>query len=855
MQASEISTNDAFLEIPGYKIKSVIIRSGRIWGILNNLTLFYADLNQRFQPFIKVFSDIDQCLFLHVSSDGEFCLAQRGKGLTHVSATDLLPVDTPMLPGSSLRTAVFFTPRGYAKPFLFMVTQDYQVCYVNFNGLESMKVNMVAISLHRDKVVNGIAMAEFRDGYFACIMVYQDSIVPFLLDPEFVEVKTNLRCSLPITISRHANIFIEKNLIGCITETNPTGKKQKLLIVYAIDYDKDHPNLDKILSNDTVYELPYQKTLGFCLFDEFVFYFRKDGIVNIFMKGMANEVDEFKISDAKTYSYDTDNGELYAVYSEKVTCIKFDSNLRFRGTDALRFWLYHRFLTREDYKSAASCLINISSLTLNEKINNAKNSAKLRFYVYRNIFQLLRKQKGITKAKVAIAIALYTLYTQIECSKTEPNLEKYCEFTKDLLNEGLINIETITYTLNELGWDAPLARMGFSTFIFNKLMERNQKDKAIQILPKIVETESQTPDDSNSDSQNSFCDFAYSALRVFTHNKEQVCNLISKQKELNNSKYIPILTSDYCREFVLELLSTGRLTNSWIAKLFAIAIAKSPNVEQVKQFFIKYSDSNTGEIPFIIRSLNHEQQYEMLVHGLTAIKKYVLAAIFAAKGDPISSFKIIPDDIDNETKKRCAFACLRIINKAQAGELAQQLIYRYSGSGSDTTFLFQFLLNDTPIATLSSPLAEFSHQKNVSFKKQQKNIDDALSAINKASELIKCDEHRVVVLTSTELCEKCRKPFFGEKGLIFPCSHMLHVKCAELMIKSLQNHSNNRSNFFLDCPICGIVSAHLMDAPFHYETEDGKDIFSNDIHQLRQNYNINNSNINSLLKKQIKSSK
>ncbi|OHT03991.1 hypothetical protein TRFO_28581 [Tritrichomonas foetus] len=824
MQPSVISTIDYPLNLSS-DIKTVKIRSGRIWGILKNLKLLFVDLNAKPRPLVKIFDTLDNCLFIYVSSDGEYCLVLRHNALNHVCASDLQPVSTPQLPGTTIRTSTFFNNGKYLKPFLFMITDTYQVCYVNFNGNACYKVNLVAVDIPRDKTVNGVSIVLYKDGFYGLSIIYQDTIMPFILDQEFVEIKGNCDFKMQIGHTRHGSIFVENNYIGCITESPGQGQ---LLLEYILDINNSHPRLEHMLAQQIWYTLPPGKTLGFCVFDEFLFHFRNDGKVNIFMNGFQSEVDGFKVAGVKVCDYDTDNGELYAVYPQKVTRIRFDSNMRFRGTDAIRVWLYHRFMARNDEKSAAQCLVNISELTLNEKLDAARISTNMRFHVYRNVYEKMKEKKNpeLNKAKMAIAIALYEIYTQIESCKPNPDIKAYCELTQELLKENLINMTTVRKTLDDYGWDSPLARLNNPSVVFDKLMERNEPIKAISILPKL-----------SSDND----EFVNAALRVLSFDKAQVCNIVSKQVELNSCKYVPILTCENSREFVLELLNTGRLTNKWIAKLYAIALSKAPDVKQVEQFFIQFNRSNNGEIPCMIRTLNAEKQYSMLVSGLVAIQKYVAAATVAAKGDPISSFNLIPDDIDNEIKKRCAFTVLRSINRQKAGELANYLLKKYAGSGYDTSLLLEYLPSNTPISNLSSPLAEFTYNKKESSNEQKKNIGDALIAIGKASKLISMKENRAVVLTSTELCERCRKPFFNDEGVIYPCSHMLHVHCANQLIKDIKlDVDNNKIDYCQDCPICGYLSVRLMNEPFRGGVENGKDPFTTDPTKLSAMLNETN---------------
>lgn len=851
MENCILSSIDYELNLPeGWEIKTALVRGERLWGILRSVSKnrvpFFADLLVKPRPLVKIFNDIDHCLFIYVSNDGQFCLIRKTDELFCISTSDFKPFKITMIPGTKVSAVTFFKDELLPKPFIIIINDLYQVGLVNLNKpLSKDKFNILPFMIAQNKSIKDLSVVKFKDGYYCFSIIYQDEITPYIFDSSFLSDN----CSAPsycTQVGFISTFFSEKNYIGWVSQFQ--NSQQQLAFEYIIDTQRDHPRPEKVYSCQIAYNLPAGGTNDISFFNEFFFHFQPNGRVNIFINSMPDFIDGFTVKDATQLDFDTDESELYAIYPRRISNIKFESSSKnnFKGTDSLRYWLYNRSLARKDEKTAAKLICNMASLSMNGIFHFVRPTTTLRFYVYKHILKILRKhhptqkgqvgfQSGVTKQKLALAYATYDLYTRIEMSKKKPDLIKYTEFTKQLINEGLLNMDTVKKTLDEYGWDLPYIRLSEPLLVFDRLMERNEKKKALQLLPQI----------SNKDER-----FSNALLRVFPFSKETVVKIVSKLDSFDNSNFVPILMDKLSEPFVSKLLSKNFQMNSWVAKLYTIVAARNEKLRRsdVEQLFKQFQYSNDGIVQFIIREFFSLKKFALLTYGLISIKQYVTASSVAVKSKdclrlvdsifPINSNQQTSStptsstsnmdgtvdlsqqnafEMDNETKMRCIYAILRSVPPEKAGVLAKNLIYRltYDKSNADSTLaesssdnsdafdsrkgmdstilmLMNFLPYDTKINDLTIPISEFTKQKTHETKEQEKNKNEALAEIDKVSALLndQLKDDNTIILHSTEVCEKCKKPFFGEPGIIYPCSHMLHVRCAKQLIMGIDGIEN-----------------------------------------------------------------
>ena len=123
----------------------------------------------------------------------------------------------------------------------------------------------------------------------------------------------------------------------------------------------------------------------------------------------------------------------------------------------------------------------------------------------------------------------------------------------------------------------------------------------------------------------------------------------------------------------------------------------------------------------------------------------------------------------------------------------------------------EYLPNSTTGAELLKFVNNFGENYTKYSSDLRKNIDEAIDGCDKAEKLVKNCEEKAVKLTSMTSCSQCKKPIFTESGIVYPCSHILHYKCAKELANQIKNE---KIDFTADCPICGFLSIKLIDQPF-----------------------------------------
>ena len=102
-----ISTYDYDLEIDSSISNIYKIRNSRLWAILEDKTLLYSDLSYNPKPFVKIFSNLTDCEAIFVSPDGEFCLVRTKTDHFHILIQNLIPQQSPIMPGTKVISATF----------------------------------------------------------------------------------------------------------------------------------------------------------------------------------------------------------------------------------------------------------------------------------------------------------------------------------------------------------------------------------------------------------------------------------------------------------------------------------------------------------------------------------------------------------------------------------------------------------------------------------------------------------------------------------------------------------------------------------------------------------------------------
>jgi hypothetical protein len=251
-------------------------------------------------------------------------------------------------------------------------------------------------------------------------------------------------------------------------------------------------------------------------------------------------------------------------------------------------------------------------------------------------------------------------------------------------------------------------------------------------------------------------------------------------------------------------------------------VSKDPTEELIVPFFVKFRYSLALDVPAMIRFLVAEKQFMMVAVGLRANQDIVGAVVVAARADPVSAFDVIPTDEEPDVKKRCATRILRSLTRDSAEAVARKLVENYEGAGVDVPTLLQYLPADLLIAQLAVILAEFTKTKTDTAAEQRRSFDGSKNGILRAQKLEQEKPPFISTLGSTELCEKCKTPLLQERGLVYPCGHVIHSRCAEKIAELMPIAGPRPVRMAADCPFCGFLSVRMLGAPFTKPRVEGE---------------------------------
>jgi hypothetical protein len=157
---------------------------------------------------------------------------------------------------------------------------------------------------------------------------------------------------------------------------------------------------------------------------------------------------------------------------------------------------------------------------------------------------------------------------------------------------------------------------------------------------------------------------------------------------------------------------------------------------------------------------------------------------------------------------------LRALPRADAEKAARALVEGEGGAGVDTPTLLSFLPDTLKVAELATVLAEFTEAKTEESNRQQKSFTGSRNGIQVARALQDQRSDNVCSLSSTELCERCKQHLLPESGIVYPCKHVLHFRCAEQIGKIIPRDPDEPPiDLTSDCPFCGFLSVRMIDVP------------------------------------------
>ena len=781
-----ISTYDYDLEIDSSISNIYKIRNSRLWAILEDKTLLYSDLSYNPKPFVKIFSNLTDCEAIFVSPDGEFCLVRTKTDHFHILIQNLIPQQSPIMPGTKVISATFSNIGKYPKPILFMGTDTGTITYFNLNQ-PITSTNLLPIMISPPTPIDGISIVLFPENLLRFSIITANKIIPKTLSADdFLEIEMSNIIIPQIPRVDPTKIFCESNLIGILSD------KDGIAFEFIVNHNSVNPR--------QLYYMVSKQACGFCMFEEFMLLFTKNGEINVYLNNSENELETLTIKDTYKFDYDADTGELYAVFEKKISKARPNFYINFLSIIA------RKFIALKKFEEAASLIIKMKFLSFYEMLQFAGNNIILRFFLFKNILEKMKQDKTFSSQKFAIAHSTVLYYAQIESMKLNPNVNEFCKFIISLVNDGLIDIKLVYNILEEYGWTDPIPFIADPYLSFNLFFKTGQSKQAVEYLPKI------------EDQKN----FAKAASRVFPLEREKVIQVIINRKENDDSQFIPILMSEEAHKIGASLIQNTSLQLDWMKRIYCLLLSENPNKNLIENFLKSHVLTDKYSNYFLIRSMIASKQYLILAYGLNTIYEYSTATLIASREDPSFAFDLVAKISDSEIRKRCATRILRTLKmNNESGKIAQKLLSKIENCGIDATLLMQFLPKDTPNINLQPVIEEINSINQKCAKEQQENMKEALSGYKKAEKLSKHTEEKAITLPSTTLCEKCRKPLFTEPLIVYPCSHVLHQKCAEDLINYIHLEREEEAiDYKLDCPICGFLSIRLINQPFRKNNEN-----------------------------------
>jgi hypothetical protein len=769
------------------------IRNGRLWALFKSRQLVYVDLNLRPKPQVHIFTHphLCRCAQLFVSSDGGFCLVTvEGTVPYLIRSSNLVPFAVPVLPRNNVTTATFFQIGSVPIPHLFMGTDHGQIAFLDLKSRDLQRVSVVPVQLPNNSAIVGLSFISFVNGDIGLSVITAKQIHAFLLERDFTKIPSNPPMVPQLEGVQPRDIFTEGPFIGLMMGP--------ILLAYLLPVGTDKPQLGNFYMTQRSYAVPAD-AVGYSLFDEFALAYNSTGDVFIFMGTQeGSEIAKHSVPGAQGFEYDTDSGELYAIFPRKLTRLRFDPTLKTRGSDSIRLWVFNHFMANKKEKEAIGVLSKVS-LPFDELLKMVGRRDDWRLQLFQHLLADVRTKRIKSQRAIAIAVLAFDFYVRVELFKARPHVEEFCVFVTGLIQDGLIDMATVTKILSDYGWESPLEVLADQVTLFNKYLESRIYDMAVVQMNRI-----------NDD--RAFC---RAALRIFPHMPKDVARALDKRESVDNVKLAPILISEECRPLVFKLLQTGRLTKPWLRRLYSLVVSRNPTEELIEPFFTRFQYSSDLDVPAMVRCLAAEKQFIMLAVGLRANHQIVGAVAAAAMGDPVSAFDVIPQTEGPEVKKRCAIRILRSLTRTNAEKVARRLVESYAGAGVDVPTLLQFIPDDLPVAQLAVVLAEFTKTKRETAAEQRRSFDGSKNGILRAQKLQAEHAPFVSSLSSTEPCEKCKTPLFAQPGIVYPCGHVLHLKCAEKIAKLLPAAPGDKPlRLDDDCPFCGFLSVRMLAAPF-----------------------------------------
>lgn len=245
--------------------------------------------------------------------------------------------------------------------------------------------------------------------------------------------------------------------------------------------------------------------------------------------------------------------------------------------------------------------------------------------------------------------------------------------------------------------------------------------------------------------------------------------------------------------------------------MFCLRAADLASCSSLVKEFIADPANNSMAVEFMCRSLTSQQRYSDLAEGLKQRGEYVRAAGVAALGDPDSAFNYLPgNDVDIVVRRRCASRILNSLSRETAEKIVADRLLD-SEYGIDIATLIEYLPDKIEVKELSQTVACYNADQKEICRTQEKMQNDALEGINVINKLSKERIDDMMNVKPYQPCSVCCKSLFTEQGIVYPCQHSVHDKCARELTKGMKISEDDLTK---SCPICGILSVRMIDEPF-----------------------------------------
>lgn len=806
----------------------VTIRNGWLWGINKNRLLISVNLMGA-KHNVKTYLHIGECLFYSVSPNGEFCFVQGRQppkpGAEKPSPKVHYIIDSTresriinLDPGNIATAAAWLILQNPRRSVLFLTTDQKRLYY--FDSISSFKSCFPISNINIPGEVRLFSLLQHIDKRIVISFLINNQIYPFILDEYFTPIKDNQRSTALPPCDCYANVphFFENNYIAFLT--------QDLFMCIAQDPTIPDINISKVHKTILHFNID-RETEKFCISHNVIFQFKRNEIsfFSISADNCEDPIGSLTLNNAKMFELDTYTSTLFSITDNIVTQYKFETELPSRGFAAIRNWIALAFGNKIPAPSfcvqvIATHFSNFRDLLqfLKTKNDNFKIEVLKKF-----IDQINPEYKTHQQSIAILTLDLYIRYETKESKsltekESQDRIKSFIQWVSLMIKRNVLTSHIVEKALIEYDWNSALSEFLEPPAEFNLKMSLGLFQEANDQLKKIRREDI----------------FSKAAIRLFPSLPDEVCDSVTERDDALSGQLIPIIISDRYQPHLKQLFSSGCLTNHWLRTIFSLYMAKHPDPLAINQYF-KF---HNFDIEIMVRSLFSEKRYIEAAQGITYMDNDNLlstAVAIASYKSPSAAFGLIKESAPASLKRRCALRILRTMKRDDAEAFAKHNLLE-SFKGIDPTTLIEFLPNSAKVEELSKVIFTYSQKQQTMEKEENKKQAEALKGISLSNDL---DQNRIpetIRLFKLDACSKCGRPLLNEPGIVYPCSHKLHMRCAKSLFDDLpynpiSSHSvnaNEKLDLDADCPLCGFLCIGMMSEPFEPNRNPSQDRWSTD---------------------------